>query len=563
MKLSFGFIQEITTVNRVWLVIVLLASMSILSVHESEARAPGVGIDPESRNVCGADPLGLPAGWKKPEKWAWTEICEGRDVDFNKQLKESIDPREPKDPEDWVDANRTLTPEFLETILLREPFRSTIPIRGVRIVGAYFPTSINLSHSVLGRPVIFRDCIFLAPVSMEWLRTPYTLAFSGSRFYGWTYLKNAVIGGDLLLRNAAVQDTFLNGAKIDGRVDMGSARLDGYFIANGATIEGDLSVQRAVFFHAFMDGLIVGGEFQMQGAKFRGDVSLDAASIAGSLSLNKATFQNAARFSFVNVGSHLDARGSTMWSLDLTGATIRRGLLLGSSDSSVKWRPCDEGRSRCPNMSLRDATVYLLQDTLATWPEHLQLELEGLSFSRFGGVEGSQEEAPYERGSKWFIRWLEMDATYSPQPYRFIARILVSAGYGDMAGEILFASRERERTEAELTQPKWWVLSAFRIIMGYGQGWRYLLTLFWMVLLVIVGTAVVASSGERGKDGRFLGFWYSLDMLLPIIHLREQHYDVDLDPPARYYFFVHKILGYVLVFILVAGLTGLLSDVTG
>ena len=50
---------------------------------------------------------------------------------------------------------------------------------------------------------------------------------------------------------------------------------------------------------------------------------------------------------------------------------------------------------------------------------------------------------------------------------------------------------------------------------------------------------------------------YSFDMLLPIIRLRESHYQVDLTTWARYYFYFHKIMGYVLASFLLAGLAGL------
>ncbi len=54
-----------------------------------------------------------------------------------------------------------------------------------------------------------------------------------------------------------------------------------------------------------------------------------------------------------------------------------------------------------------------------------------------------------------------------------------------------------------------------------------------------------------------LGFFYSLDMLLPIIQLRRRHYEVDLRGIVRYYFYFHQIMGYVLASFLIAGLSGL------
>ena len=49
-------------------------------------------------------------------------------------------------------------------------------------------------------------------------------------------------------------------------------------------------------------------------------------------------------------------------------------------------------------------------------------------------------------------------------------------------------------------------------------------------------------------------------MLLPIIHLREQHYsDVNLTSGVRFYFYFHKVVGYLLIFFLLAWLSGYTS----
>jgi hypothetical protein len=53
------------------------------------------------------------------------------------------------------------------------------------------------------------------------------------------------------------------------------------------------------------------------------------------------------------------------------------------------------------------------------------------------------------------------------------------------------------------------------------------------------------------------GIAYSLDMLLPIMKLREGHADIDLKGWARYWFYLDKLMGYVLASFLIAGLSGL------
>ena len=55
------------------------------------------------------------------------------------------------------------------------------------------------------------------------------------------------------------------------------------------------------------------------------------------------------------------------------------------------------------------------------------------------------------------------------------------------------------------------------------------------------------------------GLFYSFDLLLPIIRLREMHYDIDLKGNARYYFYFHKLAGWALGASLVAALSGLVK----
>ena len=83
------------------------------------------------------------------------------------------------------------------------------------------------------------------------------------------------------------------------------------------------------------------------------------------------------------------------------------------------------------------------------------------------------------------------------------------------------------------------------------------LALGWVVFVTCVGAALLYRFKEYDRDGKHLGLCYSFDMLLPVIRLREHHYDVDLTTKAKYYFYVHKIVGYVLVSAVIAGLSDL------
>ena len=164
-----------------------------------------------------------------------------------------------------------------------------------------------------------------------------------------------------------------------------------------------------------------------------------------------------------------------------------------------------------------------------------------------------------EGGSESFLSWLERDRTYSPQPYRQLSTVLRNAGHPRVADSILFESRVRQRSEANPKEIDWWGLWALQLTIGYGYGLGYFLVLFWVLGITLAGWLVLALKVnlQRGQHQEKLGFWYSFDMLLPIVRLRQLHSDIDIDGWPRWYFFFHQMVGYVLTFFVIAGLTGL------
>ncbi len=75
--------------------------------------------------------------------------------------------------------------------------------------------------------------------------------------------------------------------------------------------------------------------------------------------------------------------------------------------------------------------------------------------------------------------------------------------------------------------------------------------------MVMLAASALRFSGEGRRNSMPYGLAYSFDMLLPVIRLRDAHYKIDLVGPARYYFYFHKIMGWVLGLALLAGISGL------
>ena len=279
-------------------------------------------------------------------------------------------------------------------------------------------------------------------------------------------------------------------------------------------------------------------------------------------------FKKPVKMMFAIIGTYLDLSDTKLSYMDLTGAQIHRGFRLSRKDKHAKWRNNSK-------LILHNSRVGVLQGSLKAWPD--KLNLDGFTYARLSGftTDGTNDLAASDIPQ--LQTWLERDV-YSPQPYEQLAKVLRETGHKDMAQEILYLRRERERSEVCLRTnsgipdfsrnsrscnilhhdyPFWLWLSALRIFIGYG--YRIYYAIFWAAGLTISGMVMLQRSGQGPLHGmRYYGFAYSVDMLLPIIQLRQYHYDsIDLKGWVRGYFYVHKVFGYVLVLFLVAGLTGL------
>lgn len=157
------------------------------------------------------------------------------------------------------------------------------------------------------------------------------------------------------------------------------------------------------------------------------------------------------------------------------------------------------------------------------------------------------------------------------------------AGQNKKAFEILYESRERERTEVA-NRLDWFWLTLLKIFIGYGYRTISFVTL-WVLVFTGIGTIMLKIS----KDNPFNSVWgntsaiipqrlynyfprslasyvenyfplisYSFDRFLPIIRLRDSHYTkTELQGWLAYYFYFHQLMGFVLLSLLLASITGL------
>ena len=551
---------------------------------------------------CSADPSTFPAAWSTSETWAWGRICEGRAADFDTALGTAKKSAQHTDDR-FGDARRMLGADFLRTILTREQFRGAIPPEGVRIQGAVFADDVDLRDAVLTRVLGISDSRFRGKVTMNRLRTPTSVSFNGSKFERELWLDSVRIGGNLVMTNGEFGRVVMKTARIDGDFAMSRSNVTGALNMNGATVGGNLFLKNGTFGEVNLTNAVVGrqlntgqstfnGTLQMGGLSTEGhlmmndgtkfeEVVLRGARIGGQLSLSDAVFGGRfdgesmmverdlhmvrARFDgvtdlpLISVGGSVDVGGAKLNALNLTGARVGNQLVFGAGGDTVRWASSEdgEGRTRSPLIILWDASVAGLVDDAGSWPEDLQMMIRDFRYERLTPYGPREEGIGKLRETSWYVAWLARDLSNSFQPYTQLARVLSHYGEDGKARDILVAGRERKRTQLAWWSPERWWLWALCWTIGYGYGAGELRALYWAVLFILFGGLIALFKAKPLADGEQPGFWYAIDMLLPGIQLNGQYRHVEMTGWPRYYFRVHRLVGYLLLFFVVAGLTGL------
>jgi len=375
---------------------------------------------------------------------------------------------------------------------------------------------VDLRDARIGRDLDMRRSEMTGKLSMYGLRVGKNLFLGDEARFTEVDLTNAYIGGDLSLNNAKVTSSLnMTAIQVDADLEMRNNAEFWSIDLTDARVAHDLDLRNV---HVLDDlnavSLQVGLDMLLSDGAFNGSIDLRRAQIKGNLDLTNSEFQQ---------------------EVDLTGAQIGGRLELVYDGSAPNW-------SKDSKLILQDAKADVIPGLSDAWPAKLDVD---------GFIYRSAGEA------KDFRQWFTKTDHYSPQSYTQLSTVVQIQGNTELATEIRFAGRDRERDE--LTRwPPWIWLTILRGTIGYGYYPQ--VALIWVAFFVAIGVLALRASEQSWRNG--LRAWsdkivFSIDMLLPIIKLREKDYQIDLKGPLAYYFYIHKIMGYVLASFLIAGLSGL------
>lgn len=420
---------------------------------------------------------------------------------------------------------------------------------------------------------------------------------------GPTRLLGAKIGGDIGFTGATFQE--LNADRIE---TAGSLFCNDGFVAHrevrmlGAKIKGTASFVGATLHEGLRADRIeiVGGLFCREGFQSTGPVRVPGAIVGGDIDFIDATLLDrlhapgieargyvllrevkkfaGADFIGARIGRDVQISDSAILGvLDFTNARIDGELQTAQREnSSPDWGP----KAR---LILRNAHVGALAGGAGSFPKSARnaevpaMDLTGFTYDRLGGLGAERAGSLAKASVKELKAWLEAGhmrrGEFTPGPYRVLAAALVEAGQSREANHILYAMRALD-ARCEKSWFRKVRLFFSDLFIGYGhKSWR---AFAWFLALVI-GYAGYGLFLERqtafvptpaGLDTLLQWLGFSLGNAVPVVSLDKAHElflahafakGEPLDMPARiaWAFYWQKILGFIVLSYLAAGVSGL------
>jgi hypothetical protein len=385
----------------------------------------------------------------------------------------------------------------------------------------------------------------------------------------------ARLGANLSLAGASLTNPGglaldLNRATI-GSVDGAGVTAAGQLSFAGSRIAGDLDLDCARLEAAgdrpalAADGASVDGSVTLTRVRARGEISLRAVRVGQRVRLQGAELDNpgavACRLSRAQVAADVFAGGLTAaGELRLAGAAVGGDVLLerarlrnpgGTALNAITLRAVvlslELAEPAQGLVDLRHASIAILRDDPAAWPD--QLSLEGLTYQAL------EPRLP----ARQRLRWLARDPRgHQPQPYEQLAAHYNAIGQPAQAVSVLYARERSQRRALAPLARAWSRLQDLAVGYGY-QPWR---ALVWLAVLLGAGSAVFALAPppplQAGVAPHFNAFVYTLDLLLPVVDLGQKH---AFNPagPEQWLSYVLIASGWILVTTIAAGAARVLS----
>jgi hypothetical protein len=335
-------------------------------------------------------------------------------------------------------------------------------------------------------------------------------------------------------------------------------------------VKGDLILRKASFQGPVdVTGSSIGGRLIADNAEFLDtDMSADLEDVRGdsSVFLRDVKFQGQVSLANTVVRDLYIERVKGILALDLSQSEIERALRVAQSEirqlnassmrvagSAVLQNLVIPERLTLKHVEFHD--LDLLQVTPPADPGHF--EINGMSFAHVTAGENEN--------SWWDLYRFVAASNYNSQSYLQLEMFFRTQGYPDRANTVYIDMNRKERKLLPLWSLKYWLNWTLDVLVRYGR--EPGLALVYSVFVVGVGMAVfwkrknMEPQKAEDADKPYSAFWYSVDLLTPFIDLQS----ADVWMPHRTWKFgteyarVHRVLGWILVPVGIAAITGIIK----
>ena len=507
--------------------------------------------------------------WSEQEIWAWEKkICLGKVVDMS-MFNDADDGVKcnPRNIDDWPET-RELGSNFLKTIMAYEPYKSSLTGNGVQIQCAIFPQVVDFQNMSFDKPLRLGRSFFKYNVDLRNFRSTSYVSLRSSVVDGYFLGQSMNIDGRLDLgRRSWFREVNMRYANIGGDIDFAQGEVNGRLNALGVKVGGSFDMsRRGRFNNITLRYAKIDRNLRLSHSTIFGLLHGDGLDVAETVFMRRGQYNNV-RMVRSHIGGQLQIRESAFdGHLNLSNAHIESEFQLATPFGDEYSNKQKKGEFEPPKwgpkarLTLRNAYAGALNDTASSWDlKPGQLDLIGFHYDRLGGLRATMDSTMATRSDEWMTDWLakqkDYDTVINPQPFKQLASVLRKQGFPDKADAVMFAAQNYVRDHQETD----WIDRAKLTILWatIGYGYHSSVALIWFVVLTVMGIIIYA---HAKKDISVFGkrsFWYSFDMALPLIELEKNHEEVSQKTWHSSYFYFHKIIGFILVSFLVAGLSGL------
>jgi uncharacterized protein YjbI with pentapeptide repeats len=430
------------------------------------------------------------------------------------------------EPADLAKLSSKASERIIESSFLRELLTGNYPQnhqRRITIRNAVVISDFDLSNEEIPVDVALIDCHFQGGVNFQQANFKKSLTLDGSEFSGEVELLYCRVNGALSARSAKF-------TKPDKEVSF-----------EGLRVGDDVNFNQAVFAGgASFNSLETGRDFQMNLARFNSaNLLVNFESIRARNGLfHKAEFEGPVKFTGAEFSESLEASG-----VQFRNAT-------GPRFDDVK-----AGTIIFDTISFRDK-----------YPDRNGVRFEGIKFDRIAVWNNSKNEG--ERWSNEHLIDIASRAEFSPEFYTGLEAFLNKVGEPEKSEDLFLGYKRRERNERLTGLDK---LKSYTLDLLVGYGRKPYKAFIYSAFVLIVGCFVFGSKSgmelQKKEDGKDAGlpiynpFWYSLDLLAPVIDLKAASvWTPRADRKfARNYVHIQRIFGWILIPIGLVALSGLLS----